>query len=333
MRNFSAGVWQTSCVTAGKTLDRRRTKTPVLKLGQPLFIQIPKVVAATMLTSCALLATVVDNLVGHFIWLGGVTLLISAFAAWFVGNRFAVTLGLYLIMVVGLNAQPLGLNMLSMRDLTNISFQLGSALIVVLMLGVAREALEAEWKYARIDPLTNALNRKAFFESIDKYAGSGDPCVLIFADLDGLKNLNDQFGHERGDEALKSFAKAVRMAIRKDDLFARIGGDEFVFLINLQELWVARLIAARLNSVVNLAPEIGSGLKCSFGVLVMPNGTKSIDEELRQADSLMYEAKKGRRGFAIASRIKADARYSVSLAPSPSTGGERDNFQDHELAA
>lgn len=219
------------------------------------------------------------------------------------------------------------------------ALQFCSALAVVLMLGVARAALELEWQHARIDPLTGALNRKAFFEAVEGKASQAGITVLVFADVDGLKRLNDRLGHEAGDVALFDFADRVRKIIRKEDVFARMGGDEFVIFMKVRDIFSAELVAQRLNTALNLDPLAGeTRLKCSMGVLVLPKGSRSIDAELKQADTLMYHAKKERSGLMMAISVKGEMEELLPSAPSANSHGQqraavRSTERSSEIAA
>ena len=282
-------------------------------------MQVPKTLAASSLAGCALIAICASN-VAPRIGFEPFFLLICAFGAWFVGNRFAVLIGAFI-----LSAQMLNGHAASIQDGPIImALQLCSALAVVLMLGVARAALEIEWRVARLDPLTGALNRKAFFEAVGDETDQTGITVLIYADVDGLKRLNDRFGHEAGDEALRDFADRVRKAVRKDDVFARIGGDEFVILLRVHDTAAAELVAKRLHSVLNLDPlEDETNLKCSLGALVLPVGSKSIDAELKQADTLMYHAKREGIGLIMAISVKGDMQELIPFAPSVNSAGQQ----------
>jgi diguanylate cyclase (GGDEF)-like protein len=143
---------------------------------------------------------------------------------------------------------------------------------------------------ARTDTLTGALNRQAFFE----LAASVDAArwrLLVYADLDGLKKLNDIHGHAAGDAYLQAYGSAVRKMIRRNDIFARIGGDEFVIFMSVKDKAAARGVAARLHKAMNSIPSGRRNLSCSVGGLVVPPGEASIDDLVRSADNLMYEAK------------------------------------------
>lgn len=303
-------------MTWGNRIDRRQEKTRAFRLVRPAYIQIPKTVAAPLFLAAALLVFSANHLTGSTIWFGPVYLLICAFSAWFVGNRFAITLGLLLISVQILSSQILILSKIPAILSINLALQFFSALAIVLMLGIAREALEIEWKYARIDPLTGALNRKAFFEVVEANSDRRNLSVLVYADIDGLKQLNDHRGHKEGDEALRHFANRVKSLIRKDDLFARIGGDEFVILLNVRDGVAAKAVADRLNKMLNLQTgDDQVALKCSLGVLLLPTGSSAIDEELKLADALMYEAKKEQAGFTMGWSVTRNIGEKASTTP------------------
>lgn len=306
-------------MASGRKLDRRQAKSRVFRLGQPLFMQVPKTLAASSFAGCALIAILASH-AAPTIGFGPFFLLICAFGAWFVGNRFAVLLGLFIASIQILNGDAIALQEGSIV----MALKFFSVLAVVLMLGVARAALEIEWRFARIDPLTGSLNRKAFFEAVEDEAGQTGITVLVYADVDGLKRLNDRLGHEAGDEALRKFADRVRKAVRRDDVFARIGGDEFVIFLRVRDLAAAELVAHRLNGVLNLDSLEGeTKLKCSLGVLVLPAGSKSIDAELKQADTLMYHAKRNGIGLMMAISVKGDMQELMPFAPSVNSAGQQ----------
>ena len=304
---------------SGIKVERRKAKTRAFRFRQPFFMQIPKTLAASLLAGCALIAIFASHAIPNVAF-GPFFLLICAFGAWFVGNQFAVLLGLFIASIQILNGHALYL-----QDGPVVSaMKFCSVVAVVLMLGVARAALEIEWRFARVDPLTGALNRKAFFEAVAREAGQTGMTVLVYADIDGLKRLNDRHGHEAGDKALRDFADGVRKTVRKDDVFARIGGDEFVIFLRVHDTAAAELVAQRLHGVLNLDSEAGGAkLKCSLGVLVLPAGSRSIDSELKQADTLMYHAKRDRTGLKMATSVKGDMQELIPSAPTDNASGQQ----------
>ncbi len=282
-------------------------------------MRVPKSLVAPFLTACALIAIFASSTIPAIAF-GPFYLVICAFGAWFVGNRFAVLLGLFIVTIQVVNGYGLALQ----DGPIVLAFKFCSALAVVLMLGVARAALEIEWRFARIDALTGALNRKGFFEAVEDETGQAGVTVLVFADLDGLKHLNDRLGHEAGDEALRDFADRVGKAVRKDDVFARIGGDEFVIFLRVRDIAAAEIVAQRLNGVLNADTlEGATTLKCSLGVLVLPVGSRCIDVELKQADMLMYHAKRARIGLKLAISVKDDMEEPTSIAPNANSGDQQ----------
>lgn len=289
--------------------DKRSGKARDLRLGQPLFMQVPIGISYPILIIASLFCIAFSN-AAPAVAFGPFFLLICALAAWFIRNRYAILLGLFIAIVQRLNGHAVLL-----YDQPFISaLQFLSVLAVIVMLGVARSALELEWQIARVDPLTGALNRKAFFEVVKNVGPQPGVTVLIFADVNGLKRLNDTFGHEVGDKALQSFANRVTAAIRKGDIFARIGGDEFVLYLNVSDLTAAEGVATRLNTVLNrcqLSAE--EELTCSLGALILPTGSHSIDVELKQADELMYCAKKNGTGLLMAVWTGGDLEETIRI--------------------
>lgn len=269
-------------------------------LAKPLFIQISRQLAAFWLTAAALVVLAASSIGGTQVGVESSLLLLCGFGAWFVGNRFALLLGLLALSLQGLTRQWSLEAALWNGQAADLAFDLACAATVVLMLGVARVALEIEWKSARMDPLTGALNRKAFFELMNRTSKTEHKALLIFADLDGLKQVNDEQGHQRGDLMLKEFAVAIASNIRDEDIFARLGGDEFAIFMNLPNITSAATVASRLENSINQRSSGGMSISCSLGVLFLPQGSKSIDLELKFADQLMYQAKTQGTGMCMA---------------------------------
>lgn len=303
--------------------EQRTTIAKPYRLGQPLFVHINRDIASSIAAGCALGAIGASQLYFQEVVFGPLFLLICALAAWFVGARFAVMLLLYISGMEYFAGHLAYRHDEGIFSYVDVIIRLGSAFAIILMLGVAREALEIEWRYARIDPLTGALTRKAFFETVEANRNNHGPAVLVFADVNGLKQVNDQLGHKVGDEALRMFAERVTRVIRRKDLFARIGGDEFVIACKVRDIWAAHVIAKRLNSAINVDQAEGSThLTCSFGILALPDGLRTIDDELKLADKLMYFAKKRKAGAVVGVSVNGEVH---KMRPIASVGeGEED---------
>lgn len=238
---------------------------------------------------------------GDRLWVGPLYITFIGFAAWSLGWRQGVAGMLFAMLFSSqVNADSLYpyYTPVTMWDFL---LRVPPVLSIIALLAYARTACDTQWRLARTDPLTGALNRKAFFELAGTITESKGWHVLAYADLDGLKRLNDEEGHSRGDAALKAFSSHVRKAIRKDDIFARIGGDEFLVYLAVRDAQAGLTVANRLHKAMNsAADDPANPLHCSVGALILAPGHRSIDRELRVADELMYEAKQTGSALAVA---------------------------------
>ncbi|MEJ2410238.1 MAG: diguanylate cyclase, partial [Novosphingobium sp.] len=127
-------------------------------------------------------------------------------------TRTAFLLGtVVLVFKLAFGFYPMGAGL----ALGNVAVRFAGIGIVLVFIGLARKSCEREWRLARADLLTGALNRQAFFELAGSGRCSGGWSALIYADLDGLKQLNDRKGHGWGDKSLKVFTETVRHTIRE----------------------------------------------------------------------------------------------------------------------
>jgi diguanylate cyclase (GGDEF)-like protein/PAS domain S-box-containing protein len=153
---------------------------------------------------------------------------------------------------------------------------------------------------ALIDDLTSLYNRRGFStlgqQQLKAANRTKRRMVLLFADLDGLKQINDAFGHPEGDRALIEVANALRETFRESDIVARIGGDEFVVLAIETNGSPAEVLATRLQEDLkarNAREDRHYKLSLSMGLARYdPEHPCSIDELLAQADRAMYEQKR-----------------------------------------
>lgn len=154
------------------------------------------------------------------------------------------------------------------------------------------------------DSLTGLYNRGAALDAIDRdmarAAREASTVALLFIDVDGLKAVNDTFGHKGGDEALRAIAVAVDASTRRTDVRARIGGDEFI-VAQLQPASPedVEVMAERICQRVAAADLEMHGhrirLSCSIGIALSIAGEDSADDLIRHADTAMYEAKEAGR--------------------------------------
>jgi diguanylate cyclase (GGDEF)-like protein len=186
----------------------------------------------------------------------------------------------------------------------NLLMRILAVAIMVLLIGSARRSYDREWWSARTDPLTGALNRTGFLEIVSRKDRADQWCLLGYVDLDGLKRVNDEFGHSTGDEVLKAFAQEVRKNIRETDAFARIGGDEFILYQGVGTEEEASRLAQQLHSRINaVQSRLGHLTRCSMGALIIEPDSAGVSiADIDCADRLMYKAKRQGAGLCIALR-------------------------------
>ncbi|MCG8597703.1 MAG: diguanylate cyclase [Kiloniellales bacterium] len=184
---------------------------------------------------------------------------------------------------------------------------------LTVQLGLAIEQLrrqEALEKESAIDPLTGLLNRRSFERSLEERLlqapGAWRDGVLFYVDLDNFKQVNDRYGHDRGDAALVAVAGILNRFTRRQDLAARLGGDEFaLFLVDIPieaARRKARTLVRAAGQLKPFSPPEGPALGFSVGLAVTdPNRRETLEALMKRADKAMYEVKHGgKSGLAIA---------------------------------
>nr|WP_166180969.1 GGDEF domain-containing protein [Altererythrobacter segetis] len=263
-----------------------------------------------MVLICTDAAAFLDLVTGPDLWFGPAYLLVICIAAWSLGWRAGQLIGVgCMVLTLALN----GFNLYPYAAAAfawNFGMRFVAISTVVAVMAGARRAYLREWWLARSDVLTGALNRQAFFELAPSAIDAGRWRLLVYADLDGLKKVNDVQGHASGDACLRAYGAAVRKMIRKNDIFARVGGDEFLIFMSVKDEAAAKTVALRLHKAMNRIKAEGDSLNCSVGGLVVPPGDACFDDLVRNADNLMYKAKL--RGaclqLGIASHVQPTAR-------------------------
>lgn len=193
------------------------------------------------------------------------------------------------------------------------TYSKSSMLIIVaitLMMGVVAlrhmmwqtQAIESQTSAANIDPLTGLANRRMFdFELSRRLARrqrQGTPLCLMILDVDNFKSVNDDYGHQFGDEALKKIGNVLIATARKMDIVTRLGGDEFAVILPGSNLEEASGAAERLRKAINGSPlrheEHERTLTVSIG-LAEAYPDDDITSLIKRSDSALYAAKESGR--------------------------------------
>jgi len=164
------------------------------------------------------------------------------------------------------------------------------------------ELHQEQERQAITDGLTGIANRRSFsrtlareFERAKRYK---QPLSLILLDLDYLKVINDSFGHQVGDEAIKAVGSVLKQSSRSIDLAARYGGEEFCLLLPNTKLAMAEQLAERLRHLINELHLEGPGhISVSIGIASYPLHADDSDTLFRKADEALYEAKQAGRNL------------------------------------
>jgi len=157
-------------------------------------------------------------------------------------------------------------------------------------------------EFALKDEMTG-LNNKRFLETVKiKYNGTNTKIGVIFIDIDNFKYFNDTYGHDVGDEVIKSVANQIKLSIREIDFAFRYGGDEFVVMVFNQEKDIVLKIANRMFSKINnIKNEKFGKISVSIGVAFYPDDSNDLNEVIKLADENLYVAKKSGKGRIVES--------------------------------
>ncbi|HEV8064594.1 MAG TPA: diguanylate cyclase [Acidimicrobiales bacterium] len=159
------------------------------------------------------------------------------------------------------------------------------------------------------DPLTGLANRRAFFQSLEARVADGSQPVVLYIDLDGFKEVNDQYGHLAGDAVLRVAARRLHGVMRPTDEIARLGGDEFAVLCGgTPSTEQIATIADRVMEQLSQPWTVGDGVTVEVGASIgiaidLPAGTP-VDTILGRADGALYQAKaRGKGQWALSSAV------------------------------
>ncbi len=166
-----------------------------------------------------------------------------------------------------------------------------------------KDALSMVERISMIDELTQLYNRRGFFDMSQKHIKflkrHNVGFFLLYIDLDGLKQINDKYGHNEGDLAIKTTADVLRSALRETDIIGRLGGDEFTAIISKVEPPNYNCICRRIEEnlcIKNNELNKPWKLEMSIGyIYVSPEDKRDLQELMKQADSMLYKEKQAKK--------------------------------------
>jgi diguanylate cyclase (GGDEF)-like protein len=179
----------------------------------------------------------------------------------------------------------------------------GDDLVGALLAGVSDAAAETAARIDRLaeaaqrDALTGLRNRRGFMDVIVPLLKEDRSSVVAMIDLDHFKDINDRFGHHEGDRVLRAFGERLESGLRRSDLAARWGGEEFAVLLPDTDLDEANEIVDRLRIALNgegfgALPDGPVTFSCGLAIV---RNYASFSEAMHEADTALYEAKRGGR--------------------------------------
>jgi diguanylate cyclase (GGDEF)-like protein len=154
------------------------------------------------------------------------------------------------------------------------------------------------------DELTGLLNRRGFFQFVYsrmEFMRRNPEMIptVMFMDMDGLKMINDTYGHKEGDKAIAAFAGMLKETLRKEDIIGRMGGDEFIVFSSVKSKETGEHVVNRLRAKMDEYNARGLHpyrVACSIGCVVLEAATKECFEAaILSADNVLYEEKKEKK--------------------------------------
>lgn len=192
--------------------------------------------------------------------------------------------------------------------------------LLLATLSVALDTLTELKNSAHTDWLTGLFNRRYFYQHIPSLISltnrQRSQCALMIIDIDDFKVLNDRYGHDVGDQVLRSFAKAVRGAIREHDVPFRWGGEEFLIVLPMTTLPEAQLTGQRILQTIRELKTLCAGevltITASAGVTSI-EVKENLDDAIARADQLLLKAKTAGKDCLLTGLSLVEAKADNSL--------------------
>lgn len=259
--------------------------------------RLPKWSVFVLSALLVLVLGLLDYLTGEEISFSIFYLLPVSLTAWYVDTNAGVLLG------IASAAAWFIADMTTAQTYSNIAIpiwnavvRLGFFLIVVFAIAVIKGAYTKEQDLARMDSLTGVVNTRYFYElaerELERAKRYGRPFSVAYMDLDNFKEVNDVYGHGTGDELLCFIAGTISDNVRRTDIVARLGGDEFILLLPESKDGDAGRVVEKLRALIlEGMPQYGFPVTLSVGLLTYLAPPQSVEDMVREADTLMYSVK------------------------------------------
>jgi diguanylate cyclase (GGDEF)-like protein len=193
------------------------------------------------------------------------------------------------------------------------------AYVAMVIAREQRRARDAAIRLSTVDPLTGLFNRTFFFAAVDREiarsARSGRGFCLLMMDLDELKGINDRHGHFIGDRVLRGVGEVIAEGVRRIDIAARYGGDEFVVLLPETEVTGAYVLAEKIRLGIADLTVPGTEVRTSMsvGVVSFPDDGRTSDELMISADQAMYASKHAGKNRVMGIPVSVGGRPGESV--------------------
>ena len=272
--------------------DRHEDRT-LVRIGA--FTRWPNAAPLTFGVFLVTLIAVCDNLTGRTFSVGFLYVGAAVVVTW-LGTMRSAMLVAALAVTESLLADLMGSWDLTRTMVLNAATSFGVMLFIVWIISSLRRSLIQQRHLAMVDPLTGALNRRSFSIAADRErlraARTGLPVSMAYLDLDDFKGVNDRHGHKAGDHLLRIFAETVSSSIRGTDIFARIGGDEFIVMFPETGARDAISVVQRITRTIgdHCCTE-DERISASVGIMTFQYPPATVDAMISEADRMMYQAK------------------------------------------
>ncbi len=243
------------------------------------------------------LAGFVDHLTGDDLAFLLFYLIPVYYSIWFISRKLAVPASIICALVwISENIIDRVYALHPQISYLNMSMELVFFFLATFLLCVLKETLGINEELSRTDILTGAMNRNAFYDlaghEVERQERYQHPFTVAYMDVDNFKVINYRFGHQAGDKLLCAVANTIQKNLRKVDLVARFGGDEFTILLPETGAEAAQVVLSRIRNVLlNIMENNKWPVTFTFGTVTFLKPPSSVEEMMKKVGSVMYTAK------------------------------------------